>query len=563
LLAGVLLLILLRRLGDLDFGFYVASGREFFANGIPPTEFLAPLLSAEPLSSQWVLSALAFAGAWEVGGPAGITALCGVCYALGIVLAARAAMARGGMPFAAVIVAAQVTCVVAVRLVERPGCFSVLFLGAVMLLLSGELSRSRAAATVVLFALWPWFHAEWLVGLGAATLLLIDREGLRPRTGGLVALWVALPVVGFALLHPAGARVLLGPLHFLLGVGAEFQVKEYTLRGFTSYPPLLLAFVLGPLAGRRAWRDGRRGEAVALFGLTVLALKIPRALLPLMILAIPALAELVRKFAAGSHRRQVATGAFLLLFAAYAGASRPGRVFGFGIDDRLDSRGIAEVLDKIPKREGLILSEFGMSSMLLVHPSVVRQGIVMDGRQEAYSEEYFSNVYRVGLSPGTLAKLNEPPVVWYAQYGIAFYYETWEGLWPEVDPSGLYRHFSSLGWKTIAWDNSGVLLAAPHVLERHGLAALDPPPNVAPTPEESNDPKRLRQMLESHEARIRELSARGYPTPRPVLAVARLYTLLGDWDGARKALDEAAAQGAHRYATYDRIDETVRAFAAP
>lgn len=562
MLGTALALVLVRRLGDLDFGFYVASGRQFLAQGVPQNEFLAPLLSSEPLSSQWLISATLFAVSWAFAGPAGITLLSAACYAGGIILATAAAVRRGTDQFVAAVAATMATCVIAVRFVERPGCFSVLLLGTVMWLLagSGNLGLRRRALLIGVFALWPWLHAEWLVGLAAAGLLLADREGPSPRSAATVGACVAVPVLLFAVFHPAGASVLLAPLRFLGGTGADFQVKEYGFEAFRLYPPLAAGFLFGPLAAWCAWRSGRRGEAIALAGLVLLSIKIPRALLPLMVLAIPAICDLVSRIGAAKARWQATAVIALLLLAAYGGSSRPGRLLGLGLDDRLDSRGIADALDRIPDREGYILSEFGMSSMLLVHPAVARQGIVMDGRQEAYPKDYFESVYTVALQPKRLAETDEDPRVWYARNGIAFYFETWEGLWPTFSPSGLYGHFSALGWQTIAWDNTGFLMAAPHVVRRHGLPTFDPPANVALSEAQLADPAALRALLGPVRAHTEELIAKGYPAPRPLIAQARIEAALGQWDDARKTLELARQQGGERYGSFGRIEEMIRAF---
>jgi len=557
LLVAGLMLLTIRPLGDLDFGFYVASGRQFLEAGIPPSEFLAPLLSRTTLSSQWIVSAMIFAGMWDLAGPSAIVLLCAITYAGGFVLAALGAVRQGASKEAACFAAGVAATIVAVRLVERPGCFSVLFLGAVIFLLlgaKGPIGIGTRIRLVALFVLWPWFHAEWLVGLGVASLLLLASEGPRWRASATILAMSVLPTVVFAALHPGGAKVLFQPLSFLFGNSTDFGVREYTGLVYTVHPLLSLAFLVGAAAVYLSLRARQWHQATALGVLLALAIAIPRAHLPLVVLAIPTLAVAITP-AFLLPRRALLLLSLMVVGCGWAGERRPGPWLRLGIDDRLDARSIGEVLDRVPKREGYILSEFGMSSMLLAQDSVVRQGIVMDGRQEAYPKDYFENVYVPALGgrlPG-----DQDPRIWYASHGIAFYFEQWEGIGPKN--RRLYTRFHQMGWRCIAWDNTGYLMAAPHVIERHGLVVVDPPGNL-PVPEKVlRDPAALASLLRAQQLHVDALESRGLPVPRPLLSLARLQIAAGDLAAAEATLERARLAGATRYATFLGVEQTIEA----
>lgn len=571
-LAVLLLILTTRQIYDLDHGFYIAAGREILASGIPRTEIWLPLLEDRPFASLWLGSAPLFAAAWEVFGPAGLVGLKVLGYGGGFYLAALAALRRRATPWLAALATALCATAVSSRFVERPGLFSALFLGILLFVLHRpegcraarwSLGRWRDPMILVLLTVWSTLHAEWFLGVGVAALLRLrgpwDRKrltglrgllhDLRDRDRGLgtglwLVAWLAAPALLFALLHPAGVRPLVAPFGFLAG-GSGIPVQEYAVAGWRTMPGavvLLLAMAAGAVCYARR---GLLEEAILLGGLVLLSLAVRRAALPAALVAVPLLAPLVTTGRIRPTRAAVL--GFLLSLAAVMAqwAVSPWFRPGVALDETLDTRGVGAVLDGLPGREGTVLAEFGWASLLLSSPGVVRQGVVMDGRQEAFPPGFFADVYTPCFRPGpgwaeALRRAD-----------VAFYVEP-QRIRPSV--ADLVPAFEAAGWRLVAWDNSSRLVVRADVAERHGLGALRVDPSHLDAWERAT-PEELEAALAEVRSRTEALEAAGLPSTLGRLALARLELLAGRPEAAEAEL--ARAPTGSRFASFRELRRRV------
>lgn len=542
------------RINDLDIGFYLAIGRHVLAEGMPRTEFYLPLLPGQPFGSLHVLGSVLLTLAWQAGGPAGIVLLKLAAYGGGFVLVWNAARRRSGQPAAAALVVAAVAAAVAGRFVERTGMFSALLLGLMVWVAAATEStvytRRRAALyvalVVVLSLAWSWTHAEWYLGLALLGVVLLERPWPWRARIGVFAAALLVPWASFALLHPAGIRAILSPLGFIIGGEAvDFGILEYSREVWRAMPgALAMVALMVPMAVWLAWRQRRPWHALYIGGLVLLCLKVPRAVLPLGIVGAPWLAAWVVSVLPMRLYTAPVPRAAMLAMAALLGpvvtALDPDRDMGLSMQPALDSRGIAAALDRIDTHEGPLLATFGLASSLLAHPAVVRQGVVMDGRQEVYTREYY-NLY-------TTLVTTRDDAAWQALLvanNIGFYFERYP---TERDPLLLVPRFRAIGWQIIAWDNSGRLLARPDIVRRHNLTVFRFDPVTVG--EEIASPADAVAAFEESYRQAAALQLEGIAAPRPLTTAGRLALRINDPAQAAVLLREADRQGARRHVAW-------------
>ncbi len=538
--AGLILALVvlsLTSIYDLDFGFYLAVGRAMLDGSYAGREFYLPLLPPEtPFASLWLLAAPVFALVWGVAGPAGLVLLKAGCVAGGFGMLALAAVRRGASAAVACLIVGIAACAVSSRFVERPGLFSILLIGAAHLLLSSGKERIGPARMVgiwTLFLCWSFLHAEWFLGLFLLGGLVMGSRESMSRKALLLAPALVLPALAYALLHPAGLRAMISPFAFLGGADSVVTPDEYRTQVWrVMWPaiPVLLAVITSCI-----WliRKGRAWEALAPAALALLSVAVPRAALPAVLAGLPFLAEFassnapLRRLSDRTSAPPIVALAVASLSAATL-ALTPWMHPGLGLDPRLDTRGVGSVLDRIPKVEGPVLAEFGWSSVLLSQPGVVRQGIVMDGRQEAYSAAYVRGVYEPCFAdgdPNWAAHLDK--------LGIAFYYEPFGSRAP------MAAHIQrGLGWDLVAWDDSGRLFARPGIAERHRLTTyiFDPDriDELASAPASV-----LLAAMEEFRSHSQDLRIDGFPARRAFIVHAQVAMALGDLHAAEESLSEA------------------------
>ncbi|MCB2154974.1 hypothetical protein KQI84_08810 [bacterium] len=530
---------------DKDFGFHLATGRFFFEHGIPRHEFLAPLLADQPWASQWLLGSIFLTVAWKIAGPAGLEILKLIGYGGGFLLAVEAARRRGVETWRAGLWGAIAAAGVSARMVERPGLFSALFLGGLCLLAVTpaviDFVRSKpvrsAAIVAVGSTVWSWTHPEWYVGLAALGCLLRSRDVPWRQTliVGFTALLV--PWLSFAILHPAGLIGVLGPLILPFTATGEFQTAEFALVSWQTMPLGLLVVALTVAALARRAVQGDRWEALLLAILLLLTLKVPRSVLPLAIVGLPAVGELFQAIPFPKlerpARRDFLAGVGCVAICVAAVAFSPWMRPGFGWDPEIDCRGVGDVLAQIDDHEGPIFASYGWASLLLSQPGAVRQGVLMDGRQEAYTPEYLRKEYLPLLDPqpGWSDRLNASPAM--------FYYE------PFIGPTlRAMAQAQAAGWQIIAWDNSGRLAARPGIATRHGLRTYEVDPlNVDAAPA---TPAALQELA----SRCDELETAGYPSVHGRLAQAQLAMRMGRLEAVAQSLANARTQGGERFVSY-------------
>ncbi|MCC6547656.1 hypothetical protein IT570_10860 [Candidatus Sumerlaeota bacterium] len=534
-------------LHDLDHGFYLAVGRHMIAtSAIPRNEFYLPLLANQPFASPWLLSALLIAFIWKQAGVAGLIVLKALCYTGAFALAAHAARRRGVPVTIACAIAAIAACAVATRLVERPGFFSALFYGIIIAWIPprGKPSRPSIAAMIAMLVLWPFLHAEWYIGLFLFACLTLTIERTTGEKILTIALAAALPCVTFAAIHPAHAAPLVAPFRFILGAGPDFQISEYRAETWTqlwgAIPLLLLVAIIA------AWlaKQRRFPEAMLLFALVALSAIASRAALPALLIATPWIAQAVHAAISRAGRQQALITTLLVavgpLWACAWLALSPQRNLGFQIDPMIDTRGIGRIFDQVGSVEGTVLAEYGYTSQLLANESVVRQGVVMDGRQEAYSEDYLQATY---LNCVFLRGAAQQAALKNAR--VAFYAESWR----EAGGTDLFPALHQQGWDIIGWDNSGRVLARPGIAAKYNLQVYNvDPANINRL--RGSAPGVIRAVLSDIREQNNELDAAGLPNSIPLCAQAALELSINDIPAAEQSLEESRAGGGERISSY-------------
>ncbi len=552
-LALCLLALMLVDVRDLDHGFHVAQGNHILRHGLPERQILVPLLAHEAWTSVYALGSVAIALAWKAGGPAGLVLLKLLGYGGAFMLAAAAAAKRGAPAWLACLLAAACACTMQLRFVERPTLFSALFLGAVALAFANRETTDRFLAKPAIAipclglasTLWAFTHAGWNIGLLATLLLAFAAtRNVRARVC-VVAGAVAVPLVLVPLVHPAGVRALLGPISFVGGEGAKFGVAEHQLSSWRAMPFAIPVWIAGVAAAVALLRRRRLFESALLAIVAAGTVVFPRFVLPLAILAIPFAGELLsRRSRFGSRTpplRTVALVSVLLPLAGIATTSLvPWRTWGLGIDPALDTRGVAKIVGFADPRDGPVLASFGWSSLLLSNESVARQGVVMDGRLEEYSRQYYEDTYLPALAPDG----DWPAAV--ARTGAAFYCEAWQRSPADLDIGSEFVR--RLGWRLVAWDDSSRLFARPDIVEAYRLDALAYDPQdldrvLAGDPDLAGIASELRRQTD-------QLEERGYPSARGRIALARIDAALGDIGSAEDSLAAAERSGGRRFASW-------------
>jgi len=553
-LAVCLLALTLTRVSDLDFGFYLAYGRECLGRGIPREEFYLPLLRGQTWSSIWALGALLLTAAWKVAGPAGLVALKAVGYGGAFALVGAAGRRRGAPMWLAVLVAAAGACAVQARFVGRPGLVSAFLLGGLGWVAASPRMPERVtrhpwrigAALTAVSILWSLTHAEWHVGVFCFALLWSGLAApLRIRVLQIVFVILA-PLATHAVLQPAGVWPILSPFRILLGGAASFQIAEYSRAAWLIMPlaPVMLVMVFAAavwLLTRKRWL-----EAAMIAVLALVCLKVTRAALPAIIVGLPFVAEAIsRVFRIGSEwpaRRVTLIGILVAAAGIATTALTPYEDFGFSLDPILDVRGTGKTLEAVEKPVGPVLADFGWSSLLLSQPSVVRQGVIMDGRQEAYSQSYYESVYLplLQFDSGWTERAREA--------GVAFYFEPWSGAAEELRSTRMMAEVRAAGWKLIGWDNAGRLAARPDVVDAFALQVFHFDPDELEGVFE--DQATLVDAEKEIRVRCEELAEAEFAASRGWIIEARLAARMGRLETALSSLDSARRQGGERFLRY-------------
>lgn len=543
LVAVGVLLLTVRLVYDLDFGFHLAIGHHVLAHGLPHHEFLAPLLADTPLASTFVLGSVAMALAWMVGGPAGLVVLKAACYTGAFVIAADAARRRApAWPLVTAVLAMGGAVAVAPRLVERPGMFSALGLALIVWLAATVIDRLRApswwmlATGAVVSTVWSWTHPEWLIGVAAFALLVGTRIPARVAAWWMVAV-AAVPLATYAAWHPMGLGAWWRVIELPLGRAGAVEVSEYNAANWTIMPaaPVIVAGALVLAAVRARQRDW--GEAALLALLSATCATSPRGVLPLAIVAIPPAAEALASLLdrvreprrALAHRLAMVLTIALLMAAALA---MPWRPWGLGLHPQLDARGVGAFLAAAGDGDGVIMAEYGDSSLLLSQPGAARSGIVMDGRLESYPQSYIRDVYLPGVTGD-----DDAVAAHLASLPVGFYYE----MYPRRGAASRVPGLRAAGWQLVAWDNAGRLLARPGLAEERGWRVLD----VDPADEAliARDEEGLLAALAELSIVCEELEGEAIASGRGRLAQAGVAVRLGRLDVAAFALEIARGEG--------------------
>jgi hypothetical protein len=404
---------------SVDLGHHLAVGAYTFHNGLPETNVFSPVNGDYPLfQHEWAFQVLSY----------GITALIGmdglawtrlvIVLAIGAVLHRALRPGRGSV--AAVSCLALGLFVAHGRFVWRPELFSMLFLAAELKLLIDfiEDRNDRLNWIPLIFIVWANFHGYFLAGLivmgcfaagefGDALLRGKDTgRAMRLMRIGLLCFLatIANPYHIEGAIYPFRALINLYTVdsHFTTSIAELLPPESFSYQwSVKAWYPLLFIFAAAcAVQGRKLrfsylltalaiWLMARSTlRNIGLYGMTlgVLAAVQWQTARRWKSLSLPS--------ARLSQWAAVAVSLFLLGMAAFIGTNRlyaqegVRRMFGAGVDVRLDSPARAFIHDHIPA-DFQVFNSFGLGSNYLGWFYPERRPFI-DGNGGAYPPEFFA-----------------------------------------------------------------------------------------------------------------------------------------------------------------------------
>lgn len=417
--------VAVRKVGDFDLPWHLASGRQLVAeHAIPHVDDFA--YTHRPIEHVDALSDLAFYAVYRAGGALGLQLFtAALSVAIGLVLWATVKK-EGPAAWLAVALALGA---MSAWLLARPATVGFLFLAVTMLLLSRDrdvadqpLRKRRAlCALPPLFFAWTCSHPSIFIGvvilLGyaayrAACAVLRGRAGaLFPAEDGAGSpSTAAAAVLGVAavLLSPGGATVMLGPLRAHADMHLVTEWASPTLSFITLTEPgtgLLLLVALAALVFGRGPK-GRIPNAFDL-GIVLLALALGATAVRLLAVGAVLLAPFVARRLASSIRptalmEACAGGSLLLVGPVLLAKSDVGLGIGFE-ETHYPEAAVLWIKEKKPAGHMYNFMPFGGYLSLRLYPE---QRVLIDGRQAfVHGHELVERVERADVDPEAMSKL--------------------------------------------------------------------------------------------------------------------------------------------------------------
>ncbi len=526
-----------------DIGFHIRTGAHILETGaIPCRNTFSFTQPDEPwLCQQWWPGVLLYA-IYTAAGIAGLIvakALMAVAMFMVAALGSGDGHRRGAAPHGwADLLCALAACTAAVALARvrffvRPFMLSGIFF-AVLTALDRRYARAwpwHAVGVPVLMAGWANTHAGVMYGyvlLGVLASLAALRfaracvRGDRTRDAAAYA-WcrrelvqrvvgvgggIVLSAVSVQLINPSGARVLLLPLTYFFDPFWHGLILEFRSMTWSQDPGFFvaLAVLAGLTLAARGSIDIDLGVTCLIFA--ALTLRSQRCVLFFALAAVPYAASLLRPYARrlGPHALGAAAVSLALLWGLLTGlvfTRDRVRPFGVGIAHPLHPLGVyAFMRDAVAPQPVFNSMAYGAGMLWWLYPDFRP---FIDGRCEAYSKEFWRDVYRPveGADARWRAVFDE--------YGIT------AALLYTADDSGRPRLASALrgdpDWALVAFDDFAQLYlkrtaANAAAIAAHAHRVLCPGASL-----DLSDPERIRA---AHDEALRAVAV------EPACCYARL-----------------------------------------
>ncbi len=230
-------------LSDPDSHWHIAVGNWILAHGsVPTTDTFSFTFAGQPwIAKEW-LSQLTLAGAFNLGGWAGVTALCAAAIAITFALLLRLLLADL-KPLPALMFVAAALIMMAPHLLARPHvlAFPLILLWVAGLVRAVEQRRAPEPLLLAAMLLWANMHGGFTLGLMLAGAFALDavvgaRDGSERRT--LFVAWAKFGVAALlvACITPYGAESILVTLR-IFGLGdALGTISEWQSPNFQKQP---------------------------------------------------------------------------------------------------------------------------------------------------------------------------------------------------------------------------------------------------------------------------------------------------------------------------------------
>jgi tetratricopeptide (TPR) repeat protein len=466
-LLGVVLLYCLTPVYSENLFWHMRNGEDILDSGtIRTVDTLTWTMTGRTWLQQEWLAEVAFASAWRLAGPLGLTVLKMLVVTGSAALAALAAARRGGRGAAIVLVAVLWFSVTQARWFERPHIFTGLFFSLYLFLLSG---RPRPLwkdllLFVPLQVIWVNTHAGFVMGpfLLAAPLLDIAAAGNWKRFAGRLALPVAaLAACG---IHPNGFASLSYLPGFISQPLFRDSIREWWSPFDPRYGTARTAFTLVALGAlsmiamvRRRKTGARLSEAALIAVLLASSLFAARNIELLALASIVVLPRLVGRVAWPVPAVLLAVAAAIPPLFGLPREFGPPRRFGPGMAWGIYPVGLADFVEQ----NSLYGRPFNTNEIsgYLQYRFGERLPLYMDGRCLLYPQRFYAEYLLLAQSPDSTDAAGQLAVVRSRGFETAFF------DWPRQRGSVANMLAELPDWTPVYWDSLTIAYASIPYLE--------------------------------------------------------------------------------------------------
>jgi hypothetical protein len=430
------------------------------------------------VQQEW-LAEVAFAGAWRIGGAAGLILLKGVVVTASVLLAALAARRRGASAASITLIALLWLAVTNARWIARPHVFTMFFFGLYLFLLSGKGKRSLPRSLLLflpLQVLWVNTHAGFVMGPFLLCLPALDQLTGGTGKGALKALILPLCAVLVSGVHPNGFRSLEYLPAFLSQPLFRESIREWWSPFDPRYQPgvplsrtavLLVSAMVATAAVLLTSR--RRIRLSSLTGLILLGTASIFAARNIELLSLAVIAWV-------PHLLRFRTRAWIpavLLSAAVAvafihGVPRevgPPKRLGIRVDWRIYPVELSDFIDENPALLSSTVFNTNEISGYLEYRFGESLPLYMDGRCLLYPERFYEEYLLLAEADSTRS-LEQLRVIQDRGIDLALF------DWQDPGTSAAWILSRLPGWAPVFWDDLTIAYAGKDMLDSAGLGEL-------------------------------------------------------------------------------------------
>jgi hypothetical protein len=427
LVAGLLVfcfLCALFRVCDVDVGYHIRTGEHILAgHGVPGVNTFSYTVPDEPWYAQQWMPATIYTLAYRVGGLTGLTVFKALLATLLMWLVwLNARNAAGKNSFWPLAVATLAVLVLRVRFFERPDLFTSTLLALVLLLDTrhGTNRRWQFIFLPLLMALWANTHAGWVYGFVLLNSLVavewvefawpkLRGTGERPAFKTLfvrpigIALSIIAAVASVQLINPNGWRILTVPITQFLSKFWQSVILEYFPPTWATSKLLFVWLALVVVLQLITWRSVRTRFLIPTAAFAYFAMSSQRSLSAFIIASAPHMAFMLSRLPRVELPAVTRWSKPLLPIgwaALIALVVLPNRTFQFGtglFHGYYPAEVFAFMRTNVPSQHVFNDMRFGGPMLWTLYPQFKP---FIDGRGDAYSEEFWQKEYLPVLSAG-------------------------------------------------------------------------------------------------------------------------------------------------------------------